>query len=194
MTDKGRERIVRGPDPDAELVKRAQKELPYVDRAFEELMLRHERMMFLFCQRLLDRPEDAAEVIQEATIKIFHNIIEFEGKSKFKTWLLQIVRRECFNHYRKNKHYFSQKNVDDLNISETKHNDLVSYDSEKTDARIHSSQILNELSYDDRQILSLRYLAELDLIEISEIMDLKLSAVKMRLYRAMDRAKQIAIK
>jgi RNA polymerase sigma-70 factor (ECF subfamily) len=49
---------------------------------------------------------------------------------------------------------------------------------------------LTQLSSADREILLLRFEAELSLEEIAGVLDLKLSAVKMRLYRAMDRVKR----
>ncbi|MGB5707008.1 MAG: sigma-70 family RNA polymerase sigma factor [Arenicellales bacterium] len=192
MTRKTHGQEARGLDPDGELVARAQTELPFVDSAYEELMLRHERIMFQVCQRLLDRPEDAAEVVQEVMLKVYHHLVSFEGRSKFKTWLMQIVRRECFTYYKKNKQINRHTSVDEFSGIENLHTGLASSDHDKTDNQIRASQILAAIDFDDRQILTLRFIADLDLAEISEVLDLKLSATKMRLYRALDRARSIA--
>ncbi len=192
MTRKTHGQEARGLDPDGELVARAQIELPFVDSAYEELMLRHERMMFQVCHRLLDRPEDAAEVVQEVMLKVFHYLASFEGRSKFKTWLMQIVRRECYNYYKKSKNIKNHASIDEFSGIENVHTGLSSSDHEKTDNQIRASQILAAIDFDDRQILTLRFIAELDLAEISEVLDLKLSATKMRLYRALERAREIA--
>ena len=51
---------------------------------------------------------------------------------------------------------------------------------------------MKDLSPTDREILTLRFVADLNLQEIAETTDLSLSATKMRLYRAIDRLQELA--
>jgi RNA polymerase sigma-70 factor, ECF subfamily len=50
---------------------------------------------------------------------------------------------------------------------------------------------LQKLSEEEREIISLRFISDLSLAEMSDVLDIKLSATKMRLYRAMERFKSV---
>ncbi|NND00462.1 MAG: sigma-70 family RNA polymerase sigma factor [Gammaproteobacteria bacterium] len=184
-----REGCFHGADPDAELVSQAQLELPYVDTSYEKLMLRYERLMYQICRRLLIRPDDAEEVVQEVMLKVFHHLTDFEGRAKFKTWLLQIVKRECYSHYKKNKRHLEQSDQEkyiDSDVAQT------TAAQNRVEREHDVNSILSRMDVEDRHVLTLRFIADLDIAEISEVLELKLSATKMRLYRAIERAKAVA--
>src|SRR5690606_16857080 len=75
---------------DEELVARAHQELFHVTRAYEELMRRYQRTLFNVCARYLGNERDADDVCQEVMLKVLYGLKNFEGKSKFKTWLYSI--------------------------------------------------------------------------------------------------------
>ena len=76
---------------DEELVERAHDELFHVTRAYEELMRRYQRTLFNVCARYLGNDRDADDVCQEVMLKVLYGLKNFEGKSKFKTWLYSIT-------------------------------------------------------------------------------------------------------
>ncbi|WP_372439631.1 RNA polymerase sigma factor SigX, partial [Pseudomonas aeruginosa] len=85
---------------DEELVERAHSELFHVTRAYEELMRRYQRTLFNVCARYLGNDRDADDVCQEVMLKVLYGLKNFEGKSKFKTWLYSITYNECITQYR----------------------------------------------------------------------------------------------
>ena len=56
--------------------------------------------------------------------------------------------------------------------------------NESVDNALDMSRVFAKLAVDEREILSLRFIADMDIQEIADTLDLKLSATKMRLYRA----------
>ncbi len=88
---------------DEELVARSHAELFHVTRAYEELMRRYQRTLFNVCARYLGNDRDADDVCQEVMLKVLYGLKNFEGKSKFKTWLYSITYNECITQYRKER-------------------------------------------------------------------------------------------
>jgi RNA polymerase sigma-70 factor (ECF subfamily) len=95
---------------DDELVQRAQSGN---SRAFETLLRRHERAMFGTALRLLGRPGDAEDAVQEAFIAAWRRLPEFRGDAKFSTWLYRIVTNRSLNELRRRKPAASLDDEDD---------------------------------------------------------------------------------
>src|ERR1700733_11320269 len=56
--------------------------------AFETLVSRYERKIFRLAQNITQNPADAEDTMQEAFLKAFHHLSEFQGNSSFYTWLV----------------------------------------------------------------------------------------------------------
>src|ERR687895_1523891 len=77
-------------DPDAELVKRAQRG----DRwAFDQLVERHQHRVYTLAARTLGSPDDAADAAQECFLRAWLGLPRFRGGALFSTWLYRI----CLN-------------------------------------------------------------------------------------------------
>lgn len=61
------------------------------NRAFETLMLRHERRAFAIALGLVKDENDAREVVQEAFLRVHRGLSQFQGTATFFTWLYRIV-------------------------------------------------------------------------------------------------------
>jgi len=170
---------------DIEIVEQAKSELPHTTLAFEELVIRHEQKVHAICLRYFGNSEQAEELSQEVFLKVFQQLKNFRGDAKFSTWLYRIAINLCHTAAQKKQptHYDSLEDyADDLQLSEEfkcdDENQCVQYCIDKQ----------AEL---EKAIISMRFNTELSLKEIAEILDIKLSATKMRLYRAMDNFKQL---
>jgi len=168
---------------DEELVERARVELFHVTRAYEELMRRYQRTLFNVCARYLNNERDADDVCQEVMLKVLYGLKNFEGKSKFKTWLYSITYNECITQYRKDRR---KRRLSDALALEP--NDEASEESDpKAEDQGGLDRWLVQVNPIDREILVLRFVAELEFQEIADIMNMGLSATKMRYKRALDR-------
>lgn len=172
---------------DEQLISQIGVEHPYGTTAFEQLLRRYEPMVYRTCLRYLGNAQDAEEATQDAFLRVFHGASKFSGKSKFKTWLYRIVANVCATRYQKIKKRserqatYKQHFIDNLDdgvpASSSPGNQL---DGPIADA-------LEKLSEKDREVISLRHVSDLTVPEIADVLDVKLSAAKMRLSRAEER-------
>jgi RNA polymerase sigma-70 factor, ECF subfamily len=171
---------------DEELVARANVELLHITRAYEELMRRYQRTLFNVCARYLGSERDADDVCQEVMLKVLYGLKNFEGKSKFKTWLYSITYNECITQYRKERR--KRRLLDALSLDPLE--EAVEEPPVKTENSAGLDRWLVHVNPIDREILVLRFVAELEFQEIADIMHMGLSATKMRYKRALDRLRE----
>jgi RNA polymerase sigma-70 factor (ECF subfamily) len=171
---------------DEELVVRANDELLHVTRAYEELMRRYQRTLFNVCARYLGSERDADDVCQEVMLKVLYGLKNFEGKSKFKTWLYSITYNECITQYRKERR--KRRLLDALSLDPLE--EAIEEKPVKAEDRAGLDRWLVHVNPIDREILVLRFVAELEFQEIADIMHMGLSATKMRYKRALDRLRE----
>lgn len=156
--------------------------------AFNALIDEYKAMAFTLSLRLLKNREDAEEATQDAFVKAYKNIGQFEGNSKFSTWLYTIVYHTALTRMRKKK-------LETTDISnEFIVNSVVFSESgnewkrlQRTERSNFIQQALEQLLEDDQVAITLFYLNENSLVEISEITGWEMSNVKVRLHRARKR-------
>lgn len=171
---------------DEELVERARTELYHITRAYEELMRRYQRTLYNVCTRYLGNERDADDVCQEIMLKVLYGLKNFEGKSKFKTWLYSITYNECITQYRKDRR--KRRLIDALALDPQE--EASEADAPKAEERGGMERWLAHVNPIDREILIMRFVAELEFQEIADVMNMGLSATKMRYKRALDRLRE----
>ena len=159
--------------------------------AFGELVNRHERKIFRLTQHITGNREDAEDALQEAFLKAFSRLSQFQGDSQFYTWLVRIAVNESLMKLRKRKTQpaFSLddpiETADDLIPRE--HADWDDSPEQKY-AQKELQEILDRavqsLSPIFRSVFVLRDLEELSTEETAELLQLSVPAVKSRLLRA----------
>src|SRR5205807_2183224 len=71
--------------------------------AFEQLVKRYDRNIFRIAQHITQNREDAEDVVQDAFLKAYENLEQFQGNSKFYTWLVRIAVNEALMRLRKRR-------------------------------------------------------------------------------------------
>src|SRR5882757_5386759 len=71
--------------------------------AFEELVRRYDRNVFRIAQHITQNREDAEDVVQDAFLKAYQNLAQFQEQSKFYTWLVRIAVNEALMKLRRRK-------------------------------------------------------------------------------------------
>jgi RNA polymerase sigma-70 factor (ECF subfamily) len=71
--------------------------------AFEELVKRYDRNVFRIAQHITQNREDAEDVVQDAFLKAYSNLAQFQGQSKFYTWLVRIAVNEALMKLRRRR-------------------------------------------------------------------------------------------
>lgn len=174
------------------LIEQCQQELPYVMTAFAELVRRHERYVFNVCRRYLGSESDAEDTTQEVFLRVFHALPGFEGRAQFRTWLYRITMNQCHALSAKRKPMTVQSTEEDDSLLDSLADESSpEQELEEAEDRDCVQRSLLQMREQDMEILSLRFMGELSLDEIAETMRSKLSATKMRFYRAMEQFKAI---
>lgn len=169
---------------DAQLIANIQRRDSGWRRSFDALVARHDAALFARCLRNLRHRDDAADAMQETLIRVFRAIGGFEGESAFRTWLFAIADNQCWSASRRRARH---------ELDADTQNALRDYQESLQDAQMprHGScdhdcvaRALNQVQQVQRDVLQLRYFADLSLEEIADTLGVGLSATKMRLYRA----------
>lgn len=157
--------------------------------AFEEIVSFYQNKVFQICYRMLGNSHEAEDAAQETFVRAYMNIHSFDEKRKFSTWLYRIATNLSIDRIRKKK-------PDCFLDAEIKGSDgLTMYSQMSTDQRLPEEEVesMELQDYIQKQILSLppkyrsvivlRYIDELSLQEISEVLDMPIGTVKTRIHR-----------
>ncbi|MFT4939880.1 MAG: RNA polymerase sigma-70 factor (ECF subfamily) [Paraglaciecola sp.] len=165
---------------DSELVRIAKLQLPYVTTAYEVLFHRYHSRLVKVCFRYLSSLEEAEESVNDTMLKVFHSLKNFEGRSSFKTWIYRIAFNQSLNRLRK-------KQLDQVGIEEADSVVVEEVARDSFDRNVQINRWLTSLSLEERSIVVFRIAGDLEFSEIADIVDQKLSTVKMRYKRALEK-------
>ena len=173
---------------DATLVARCQAELPDNLTAYREIVKRYEGLIFNTCRRVIGSTEDAEEITQDTLLQIFHKIHQFQGRSSFKTWLYKVVHNYCRNRISK----LARKREGQNSYEEHAANDEDDREADNRRAALSQAveEALSKLKKSEREVIVLKFMSGLTLQETADVLGVKLSAAKMRLYRALESFKE----
>jgi RNA polymerase sigma-70 factor (ECF subfamily) len=152
--------------------------------AFEMLINKHKTMAFNVALRICKNREDAEEVLQDAFLKVFYSLQNFEGKSKFSTWLFSIVYHQAISKIRKktvDQHTIDEEIIDNFTVGAIS-NEINYLKAEEQTKYINLA--LAKLAEEDSAIVTLFYLNESSIEEVSEICGLTEANVKVKLHRS----------
>ncbi len=173
---------------EAALVARAQK--GGVD-AFTELVNRYESNIFRLARHITQNPEDAEDVLQETFLKAYEHLEDFQGNSKFYTWLVRIAVNQSLMKLRKRKSDASVSLDDPYDTGEESLQREIAVwepNPEQTYSREEIRSILEKavdsLPPTFRAVFALRDIEELSTEETAAMLNLSVPAVKSRLLRA----------
>lgn len=166
--------------------------------AFEELIKDYKKSAYNIALRVLRNVEDAEDASQEALIKVYKNIQNFNMQSTFKVWLYRIVVNTCLDFKRKKS--INAVSIDeniDLGGNNEVHREIAD-DSGNPDALVEKNfnnklvnDAVNKLDDDYKTIIILRDIQGFSYSEIAEILSCNLGTVKSRLNRARKSLKEI---
>lgn len=159
--------------------------------AFEQLVVLHQQKIYTIAFRILENPEDAADVAQEALMRIYRSIGNFKGDSSLSTWIYRITVNLCKDTLRKRGHIFTQsldepigEENDSLYPQLPDDKPLPDEQYEQRELKDYLERFIAELSPDYRMVIVMREHLDMSYEEISRQLDISLGTVKSRLNRA----------
>jgi len=158
--------------------------------AFDTLVGRYERKIFRLTQNITQNREDAEDAMQEAFLKAFEHLGDFEGNSRFYTWLVRIAVNQALMKLRRRR-----SNIVSLDEEIDTGEDMMPRDVEdwgpspmeryeQTELGEILSKVIGDLDPPFRIVFQLRDIEQLSTEETAEALGLSVPAVKSRLLRA----------
>ena len=150
--------------------------------AFPQLVACYERRLLYYIHRLLGNEVDREDVLQEVWIRVFLKISTLRAPQAFRVWLYKIAHDVAMSHLRQRKRHettsWNEDVADDL-ADESDWNEL-----ELLDRVELVNESLGQLSLSHREVLTLRFLEELELSDIAQVVGCAVGTVKSRLHYA----------
>ncbi|HEY4554073.1 MAG TPA: RNA polymerase sigma factor SigW [Bacillaceae bacterium] len=157
--------------------------------AFGEIVELYKDKIFQLCYRMLGNRHEAEDIAQEAFVRAYVNIHSFNLSKKFSTWLYRIATNLCIDRIRKKKpDYYLDAEVtgtDGLTMYSQIAAEGKSPDAEVETMELQATVQREILRLPDkyRSVIVLKYIDDLSLNEISEVLELPLGTVKTRIHR-----------
>ena len=152
------------------------------EEAFAELYNRLSPRVFAYCRRFLNEKEDAQDVFQETFVKFFQSAEKDREMTNVPAFVLRIARNLCVNRLRSDKQTVT---YEDYMVG---HNDHREEKDELLDLIKRALELLPE---DYREMFILREYEGFSYNEIADITEESLSTVKIRIYRAKQKIREI---
>lgn len=159
--------------------------------AFEELVKRYDRNVFRIAQHITQNREDAEDVVQDAFLKAYSNLAQFQGQSKFYTWLVRIAVNEALMKLRRRRpermvSLDEEVKTEDDSLPREVADWSPNPEQQYTQAELRDilTRTIQGLPASFRTVFVLRDVEGLSTEETAEALDLSVPAVKSRLLRA----------
>ncbi|MBI5093053.1 MAG: sigma-70 family RNA polymerase sigma factor [Candidatus Hydrogenedentes bacterium] len=146
--------------------------------AFEDLAAVWEKPLFYYIRRLTRSEEDAWDVSQNLWVCVFRKLGQLRDPDSLAPWLYRIARNTAFNHFHANPDWDALSGVD-VDAIEDERTPSAKFSSADAEAIHHA---LDQLPVPQREALTLFFLEEFTLQEISAITGAAVGTVKSRLY------------
>jgi RNA polymerase sigma-70 factor (ECF subfamily) len=170
--------------PDETLVRRARAGQ---SSAREELFNRYRGESYRYAYRLLGHEQDALDVVQEAMLKAFSALADFDGRCGFRTWLLRIVTNTAYDWGRRRKRRPSSRGGDEATSYEPACDLDPARRLHQQELRRELDQALNRLSSTLRETFILYAELGLSYKEIAETKDVPIGTVMSRIHAAREK-------
>jgi len=158
--------------------------------AFRILVERHSRSVFRLAFRLTGHEQDAEDVVQETFLRAFRQVGRFEERSAFSTWLYRIAVNCSNDLLRQRPRAGRRASLDDPDEGAVRQladpaaeaDPMRVFAGRQIDGRVKAA--LGELSDQERSAFVMRHYEGLSIEEIGRVLDLKTSAAKHSVFRA----------
>ena len=159
-------------------------------RAFEEIMRKHNRMLFRTARAILRDDAEAEDALQEAYVHAFRSMDTFRAESKLSTWLARIVANEALMRLRKHARRAEIVPIEPSasaameQVTDTNMDNAPDSSAERKQMRGLLEAQIDALPDLYRTVFMLRAVEELSVEETAAVLDLPPATIRTRFFRA----------
>ncbi|WP_155987787.1 RNA polymerase sigma factor SigW [Gorillibacterium massiliense] len=158
-------------------------------RAFEEIVDLYKDKMYHLAYRMLGSANEAEDIAQETFLRVYTNLHRYDENQKFSTWIYRIATNLCIDKLRKRKAVYSlDAEMPDGEGSDwysmlpgnepTPENELL-----LTETQENIRNAIDTLPEKYKSVVVLRYIQDMSLQEIGDVLDMPVTTVKTRVHR-----------
>ena len=172
---------------DADLVQAARKGDMV---AFEQLVARHRDKIYARAYTMMRNEEEAVDLSQEAWVKGWQRLVQFQGESSFTTWMTRIVINLCLDQLRKKKRQRAEsiEAMDEESGGVERQMEVVMVNPterlERAELRVRIDEAMGKLSEAHRTVLVLHEFERMEYKNIAKTMNCSIGTVMSRLFYA----------
>ncbi|MCR8657722.1 RNA polymerase sigma factor SigW [Paenibacillus endoradicis] len=157
--------------------------------AFAELVELYQEKLYHMAYRMLNNRQEAEDVVQDTFLRVYNNLERYDTTMKFSTWIYRIATNLSIDRLRKRKPVYS------LDAESSDYEGLDGYSMIPSDNRTPESELLisetqqiihqaiDTLPPKYKSVMILRYIHELSLQEVGDILDMPVTTIKTRVHR-----------
>ncbi len=158
--------------------------------ALADLVLRYQNDIFRFCLHYLREVERSKDLVQETFIRVYVARARFDGKRKFRPWVLCIARNLCLNDLKRKKTVVMESLEEYASTARSESGEVFQSSADSPDQHMMTKErhelldrALASLDAESREIVVLRFFQRMQARDIAEIVDSTEGAVRTRLHR-----------
>ena len=167
------------------------------DSAFNILVEKYQKSVHALAWRKIGDFHYAEEITQDTFLRAYQKLSTLRDPSRFLRWLYVIANRLCLNWLRKEKKHEKQlQSLEDTPMAEVAESAYERYvleqrETEATEQRFEIvKKLLEKLPESERTVVTLHYLGEMTMTEISKFLGVSVEAIRLRLHRARKRLQE----
>ena len=161
------------------------------EAAFDVLVEKHQKSVHALAWRKIGDFHDAEEITQDTFLQVYKKLSTLKDPYKFAGWLYVIANRLCIDWIRKKN--LATQSLEDTPVEDIEKASYTHHVSEQSEITISEhrreivKKLLSKLPESERTVMTLHYLGEMTVKEISRFLGVSVSAIHNRLYRARKR-------
>lgn len=158
--------------------------------AFEELVARHRDKIYARAYSMMRNEEEAIDLSQEAWVKGWQRLVQFQGDASFTTWMTRITINLCLDQLRRKKRQRTEsiEEMDEASGGVERQMPVVTVNPterlERAELRVRIDQALSQLSAAHRTVMVLHEFERMDYKTIANTMNCSIGTVMSRLFYA----------
>lgn len=150
--------------------------------AYRILVKRYQDLLYRHALRMTGHADVAADLVQSSLVKAYTHIDRCRNPERFGAWLFRILANRCKDHLKSRRRRDASLDADP--IPQARSNDDPALDAERLELRDLLQAALRKLPEIQREAFLLKHVEGRSYEEISEMLDVSIPALKMRVLRA----------
>jgi len=163
---------------------------------FEQIMRRHNQRIYRAARAVLRDDGETEDVMQDAYVRAYEHLHEFEGRSRFSTWLTRIALHEAFARVRRRKRFDSLESIEARDGNQAMPAaPSRNPEQQASDGEMHGliENAVGSLPEEFRSVFVLRAVQGMKGPEVAACLGIRETTVKTRLFRARARLQKLLV-